>query len=287
MEQQIFNKQFIYERIKDAKTPLWSLGLWQGFKNVANVMQYNGSDFEDDDSDETKVEKSIAQLANTISTFPPESVFVIELKSTPTANRNGIFGPYQFTNSDKPRTSDAQPSQPTLGSVAAVPPSGYIPESMLKGVEERLQKQFAADLDRYKAESERRRQEDEYQRKLEALEEREKEVKDLEKAYNSTVAKAADVVVEIGKRLGTYFLAPSGAAHQAAAPTMAAAQLGQVAHQPSDEKAQAVDDFAEFLYKNFSADAIRTLKQNITNYAQQSTMAQPGNGAAHHGADGD
>ena len=96
IQQQIFTKDFIYERIKDSKFPFWSLGLVQGFKNTANVMQYYGSDFTDEDTDETKIEKSIATLANTISTFPAESVFVIELKNSKQANGSGIVLAFCF-----------------------------------------------------------------------------------------------------------------------------------------------------------------------------------------------
>ena len=49
MQQQIFTKEFIFERIKDSNAPLWSLGLVNGFKNVANVMQYNGIDFDEEE----------------------------------------------------------------------------------------------------------------------------------------------------------------------------------------------------------------------------------------------
>lgn len=255
MSQQIFNREFIYERIKDCKFPFWSLGLVQGFKNVANVMSYYGSDFLDEDSDETKLDKSIKTLANTISTFPPESIFVIELKNSKQANGNGIVGPFQFSNSDKPLQSESTAPAPALGVV----PSGYVPESALKGLEESLNKNFKAELHALKMDFERKQREAEFARREKELDEREKELKEMKKEYDSSVAKATDVLFGVGKKIVSSFFMPQGATQE---------QLGamQSNHQEaSDEKADAVDDVASFLYQNYTIDDIRTLKAKLQN----------------------
>lgn len=257
--QQIFTRDFIYERIKDSKFPFWSLGLVQGFKNIANVMQYYGSDFTDEDTDETKLEKSIATLANTISTFPPESVFVIELKNSKQANGNGIVGPFQFANSDKPsQTENATPQ--TLGVV----PPGYVPESALKGLEDSLNRNFKAELETLKLEFDRKQREAEFARREKELDEREKELKEMKKEYDSSVAKATDVLFGVGKKIVSTFFMPQGAAD------MSASQLGtmQMQAQPAqehDEKADVVDDFAAYLYNNFSLDDIKNVKNKVQN----------------------
>lgn len=252
MQQLIFTRDFIYERIKDSKFPFWSLGLVQGFKNVANVMQYYGGDFTDEDTDETKIEKSITSLANTISTFPPESVFVIELKNSKQANGNGIVGPFQFANSDKPTQTETAAQPQTLGVV----PPGYVPESALKGLEDSLNRNFKAELETLKMEFDRKQREAEFARREKELNEREKELKDLKKEYDSSVAKATDVLFGVGKKIVTLFFMPKGAAD--------AAQLGAMQQpQQHDEKADVVDDFAAFLYKNFTADDIRRMKKEV------------------------
>lgn len=259
MQQPIFDRNFIFERIKDSKYPFWSLGLWQGFKNIANVMQYYGDDFEDADTDDTKIEKSIARLNHTISTFPAKSIFVIEIKNAKQANGSGIIGAFQFSNSDsiQDEESEKQPA-PGLGQI----PAGFVPESMLKGVEDRISAEFDAKLEKYKAESERREREAEFKRREESLDEREKELKDLEKEYNSSVAKTADIFIEIGKRIGSYFLSktqPAGG--NVVINSQPQQQLGHP--QEVDEKMQTVDEFAEFLYKEFDTESIKKLKSNL------------------------
>ena len=279
MQQQIFTKNFIYDRIKDSGFPCWSLSMQNGFRNFANVMSYYGIDWSDEDNDETKIEKSIARLEQTLSTFPPDTSFAIEIKSGRNATGSAILGPFYFSitedkaepTEDAPK--DAQQQQPQLG---AIPP-GYVPESMLKGLEESLTKTFDARIEALKAEQEQARKEQEYQNRLERLEEREKEVKDLEKSYKSDVAKGADVVVEIVKKIGMYFLMPKGSQPDMQQ-QLGAAQQPTPQHQANDPKADAVDDFAEFLYNNYSVEDIKKLKSNIINYAQnvqQPNVAKP------------
>ena len=260
-QQQIFNKDFIFERIKDSNAPYWNLSLCQGFKNTANVMNYNGVDFEDDDSDATKIDKSIAQLDRTISTFPPDSVFVIELRGAMTSNRSGIFGPFQFSNTDRP----AQPETPaatTAPALGTIPP-GYVPESMLKGLETSLQSTFDKKLDALRDEYEQKRKEDEYNRRLEKLSDSEKEVEEMKKSYESTVAKGTDILLGVVQRLGAMFLTPKGGD---AAAMMAQQQLGAAQTQtppPPDPKMDAVNDLADYLYDNYSADKIKEIMSNL------------------------
>ena len=293
MQQQIFTKDFIFDRIEDSNAPYWNLALCQGFKNTVNVMNYNGVDFEDDDSDEAKIKKSKAQLEKTLSTFIPECVFLIELRGAMTSSRNGIFGPFQFSNSDKPAQPEptaatAQPETPTATAqpLGATIPPGYVPESALKGIQDALQSDFDKKFELYKQETEHQRKEEEFMRRCQLLDEREKDIKDKEKEYNSSVAKAADVLIEIGKKIGAYFLMPKGDGNGAMVAQMAQQpQLGATQHRnDNDPKADAVDDFAAFLYDNFSADDIKTLKQNIINLSQNGDtngMAQPdSNGTA-------
>lgn len=273
MQQQIFTKDFIFERIKDTGYPFWSLGLWQAFKNVVNVMQYYGNDFEENDSDETKIEKSIKRLSNTISTFPLRSVFVIEIKNAKSANGSGILGPFQFSNSDTPPEAENNNMvAPGLGQI----PAGYVPESMLKGVEDRINAEFNAKLEKYKAESERREREAEFRRREENLTEREKEIKELEKAYNSSVAKTADIFIEIGKKIAAYFF-NNTTADNAIINSTPQTQLGQP--QSVDEKEKVINDFAAYLYQNFDTQSIQNLKENLIQVQNESKLERPSNAA--------
>lgn len=248
-----FTKELIFDRIKDSGYPFWSLLLSQGFKNTANVMQYWGSDFEETDSDDTKIEKSIKRLDNVISSFPPDSLFIIEIKNGKNATGSGILGPFQFYA--------VAPSAPTEknNNLSGIP-DGYVPQSMLKGIEENMQRQFDAKFEAFKAETERRRKEEEFQRRERELDERERELKDLEKGYKSDVAKATDVLLGAGKAIIKYLV--PGLNDTAAEPSPA---LGGVDDEPQDEKEQAVDNLAEYLYKNFDTQAINKLLTNLKN----------------------
>ena len=252
MAQKIFDKDFIFNRIRDSKFLFWSLALVEGFKNFSNVMQYYGNDFEDTDTEETKIEKSINKLDAVLQSFPPNCTFQIEIKASKQANGSGIVGPFQFTNCKEETPETA------LNGLAV--PRGYIHESMLKGIEERIRNDFETRLENYKIESEKERQKEEFERKMSELDEREKRLKELEKGYNSGVAKTADVLVEAGKKILTYFMQ--------AVPTQAAqtqpAALGQ-APEPQDEKTQALDNLAEFLYNNYDVNTINNLYKSLKN----------------------
>lgn len=280
MAVQTFSKNFIFERIKDSKYPFWSLYLNQGFQNRSNVQQFFGGNFEDDDSDETKIGKSIKALQNTLSTFDDSAVFIIELKNAKTANGSGIIGPFQFQNAETVK-KDSEQAAPGLGAI----PAGYVPESMLKGIEDKINAEFNAKLERYKAESERREREAEFKRREEQLAEREKELKEQEKSYNSSVAKTADIFITIGQKLAAHFFptADDGAAAQMVIPQQ---QLGQPqTPQLNDEKMQAVDELSLFMYKNFDTDKIKAFKE-ILIQEQKNELERQNNGSNATTADG-
>lgn len=259
MNNQIFTKELIFDRIKDSGYPFWSLALVQGFKNYAHVMSYFGNDFEDNDTFETQIDKSIKRLDNAVSSFPENSVFSIEIKNSKQANGAGIIGPFQFSNSYEPEKVET--SQTPLNGVV---PSGYVPESMLKGVEERLKLDFENQLEKFKIQTKREQQEDEIKRRIAELDEREKNLKDLEKGYSSSVAKSADVISEVGKRLLGYFfpdISTIGGASQAQGFEPPQPTLGNP--QPTDEKAEAAENLAEYVYNNFDAQQINKFFETL------------------------
>lgn len=270
MQQQLFTKDFIIKRIQDSGFPCWNLSITTGFRNNVNVQSYFGADWTDDDNEATKIEKSIARLENTLSTFPADTVFVIDIRAARNANGTSIIGPFQFTTAEQPAPEQPQQQTQQLGLI----PSGYVPESMLKGLEEQLTNNFQRQFDALKAEHQQQQREIEFNNRLERLEEREKEVKELEKSYKSDVAKGADVVVEIVKKIGAYFLMPKGEAQQ----IISQQQLGamQQPQQPQqDPKETKVDEICTMLYNNYSIEELNEIQKKLQNgnMGEQNTAA--------------
>ncbi|MEE0974000.1 MAG: hypothetical protein U0L34_07785, partial [Paludibacteraceae bacterium] len=235
-----------------------------------NVQSYFGADWTDDDNEATKIEKSITRLENTLSTFPADTVFVIDIRAARNANGTSIIGPFQFTTAEQPAPEQPQQQTQQLG----LSPSGYVPESMLKGLEEQLTNNFQRQFDALKAEHQQQQREIEFNNRLERLEEREKEVKELEKSYKSDVAKGADVVVEIVKKIGAYFLMPKGEAQQ----IISQQQLGamQQQQQPQqDPKETKVDEICTMLYNNYSIEELNEIQKKLQNgnMGEQNTAA--------------
>lgn len=271
MQQQLFTKDFIIKRIQDSGFPCWNLSITTGFRNTVNVQSYFGADWTDDDNEATKIEKSITRLENTLSTFlGNDPVFVIDIRAARNANGTSILGPFQFTTAEQPAPEEPQQQAQQLGLI----PSGYVPESMLKGLEEQLTNNFQRQFDALKAEHQQQQREIEFNNRLERLEEREKEVKELEKSYKSDVAKGADVVVEIVKKIGAYFLMPKGEAQQ----IISQQQLGamQQPQQPQqDQKETKVDEICTMLYNNYSIEELNEIQKKLQNgnMGEQNTAA--------------
>lgn len=259
-------KDYIISHIRETKYPLWALFSLQNYKRNP-IMFYNGDDFTENETADGKVEKSTARLNAVLSNLPPGVLLSIDLKSGKYANGSNstTLGPFEFVNSDKEDIETTQPS-PALGIV----PPGYVPESALKGLEESLTRNFKTEMESLKLDFERKQRESEFARREKELDEREEELKEKKKEYDSSVAKATDVLFGVGKKIVSSFFMPQGA--DDAAPQLGAMQPQQP-QTPPDAKADAVDDLAEFLYKNFTIDDIKKLKADVTFSVQN--MAQP------------
>jgi hypothetical protein len=266
---QTFSKELVYDRIKDSGFPFWCLGMVQGFKNTVNVMQYWGNDFEDEDSDETKIDKSIKRLDAVVSSgFPSDTVFVIEIKNSKTANQSGIIGPFYFQNA-LPRPTSSEPQQPQMQVSPQNGLTGYPNfDETLKGIEEKLSAKFNSDLAAYKLETEKKMQEDSFRQREEKLKEREAELKDLKKAYESGVAKVADVIVLAGKKIFAYFFPEMpGFPPDGSQPNLG--KLQEPAQPVQDEKVAVIESFADYLYNNFDKDSIQKIQEDIINRQKQ------------------
>lgn len=244
----ILTKEIIYDRIKDSGYPFWSLFLQQGFKNQSHIMTYTGNDFEENDSDETKIQKSIKRLDNIVASIP-NATYIIEIKNSKNANGNGIIGPFQFTNEIKEET---QPAQTTLSGV-------QISDSYLKGIEERLTNEFNLKLETFKAEEKQKQYMKELEKREEDLKAKEKELAELKKGYESSVAKTADILVLAGQKIAMN-LFPGLVGEQNPEIQLSGNQQEEV---EKDEKADAVNAVAEYMYNHFETDRIKNILNDI------------------------
>lgn len=261
---QPFTNQLIFDRIADSGYVFWTLYLQNGFKSQSHILSYYGVDFDPADTQETMIEKSIAKLDNVITSFPPDAVFSIELKNSKSANGTGIIGPFQFSN-----TTAADTPQNLSGAPVS---NAYLTKETLDGITAQMEQKFKNQIEQLKAESLLRERENELKRKQDELAIKMQEVADLKKSYDSGVAKSADVLFQAGKRLIMAFvpaLVPAdGAAvlsgtQQAAAPVESTPEPAQ--ESAPDDKADAVDDLAAYIYDNYTINDIQQLKQRLKN----------------------
>lgn len=270
----LFTKEQIFERITDSGYPFWSLWLISGFQNKSHVMTYWGNDFNEIESDETKINKSIAKLETVINSCPPDSMFSIEIKNAKTANGIGILGPFQFSNN-----STAQP-QNNVATVAGLSGLPQISESYLDGIKKQMQDTFDLKLEHFKNETYLREREQELKRREQELQERLKECAELKKGYDSGVARTADVLMLAGTRLIKVILPnllpDSGAMLGGVAGTMQQPQPQQPEPEPEpepDPKSDEVNEVAEFIYNNFTIQQIKDFKNKLKN--AKSNLSNP------------
>ena len=259
---QPFTKQLIFDRIADSGYTFWTLYLQNGFKSQSHILSYYGVDFDGNDTPENMIDKSIAKLDAVVSSFPPDAVFSIELKNSKSANGTGIIGPFQFSN-----TTAADTPQNLSG---APVPTPYLTEETLKGITAQMEQNFKNQIEQLKAESLLRERENELKRKQDELATKFQEVADLKKSYDSGVAKSADILFQAGKKLIMAFvpaLIPADGAAVLSGTQQPAAPVESTPAQESapDDKADAVDDLAAYLYDNFTINDIQQLKQRLKN----------------------
>ena len=270
----LFTKEQIFERITDSGYPFWTLWLVSGFQNKSHIMTYWGNDFNEIESDETKINKSIAKLDSVINSCPPDSMFSIEIKNAKTANGIGVIGPLQFST-----TAAQTPAQTNTGL------NGYTPqpynEISLEGIKKNIQESFDLKLEHFKNETFLRERENELKRREKELEEQIKECKELKKGYESGVARTADVLMLAGtkivKMLFPQFIGAEGGAALGNAPQQPTPKAQpqpqpqqRQAKQPEpepepDAKSDVVNDVAEFMYNNFTIEQIEDFKNKLKN----------------------
>lgn len=242
--------------------PCWMLSVVRNFqKNV--IMNYWGEDFAETDSQDQKCEKSIKHLQSLITDFPTDTIFTIELKSNPKSAT--VYGPFTFSLNE-PAQPQPQPQQPAFNGFGA-PPPGFVSEAFLNGKLAEVQAESKKQLQEALLEMRERELKEKYDRKAQELADKERELKDEEKKYNSGTGQAADALYLAIKKLIVGFM-PAGAV---GAQSQTLGEPAQPQQQPADEianpeKAAAVNKLANLLYENPKLDVknIELLTQTIT-----------------------
>lgn len=250
----MLTRDYIENHIRQTKYPCWGLFVIQNYKRIP-LYFYNGEDFEDGDTTDSKAEKAVNRLQLILHDYPADARLSIDLKSSKGANgTQGTIGPLEFTNRDK-GDELATPTAPQgFGGFGFIqPPAGWVSEETLNGK-----------LEAMKAENERlvnnilfKHKEDAFReqcrRERRELEEMRKELQDERKKYESNTGAAAETLVyAVKKILGELF--PQLPFGQAAATSAAQPQLAGAAqqeeHRPQDAKYSAVEVLANALYND-------------------------------------
>lgn len=244
-------KDYIINHIRETKYPCWSLFVVQNYKRVP-LYFYNGEDWSDNETAESKAEKAVARLTAITANYPAEATLSIDLKSSKGANgERGTIGPLEFVNHEKGDDVPQVSMQQGFGGFGFVqPPPGWISEETLNGKLEAIQAAnerkineilFKQKEDAFREQCRRERQE---------LAEMRKELKDEKKKYESTTGAAAETLVFAVKKILTE-LFPNLPLAQAAQPQLSgAASAADDDEPPSDPKYRAVETLANSLYEN-------------------------------------
>lgn len=251
----MLTRDYIENHIRQTKYPCWGLFVIQNYKRIP-LYFYNGEDFEDSDTADSKAEKAVNRLQLILHDYPADARLSIDLKSSKGANgTQGTIGPLEFTNRDKgdELATPPAPQQGSGGFGFIQPPAGWVSEETLNGKLEAMKAEnerlinnilFKHKEDAFKEQCRRERRE---------LEEMRKELQDERKKYESNTGAAAETLVfAVKKILGELF--PQLPFAQAAATSAAQPQLAGAAqqeeHRPQDAKYSAVEVLANALYND-------------------------------------
>lgn len=247
----MLTRDYIENHIRQTKYPCWALFVVQNYKRIP-LYFYNGEDFEEGDTADSKAEKAVNRLQLILHDYPADARLSIDLKSSKGANgTQGTIGPLEFTNRDK-GDELATPTAPQgFGGFGGFiqPPAGWVSEETLNGKLEAMKAEnerlvnnilFKHKEDAFKEQCRRERRE---------LEEMRKELQDERKKYESNTGAAAETLtLAIKKILGEVFpQLPFAQATPATPPQLSGAQAQE---QPNDPKYNAVEGLANALYSD-------------------------------------
>ncbi len=185
----------IFELIKLDATPYWSLyavGSYQR-RHVGSFNLEGLSNLSDDE----KIQKSIDALEQRLHLLGDEKNFIIKLKKSQKSNQDGLFE-YQFVS-----TIAGGGNSDGLGGLSVQNPLqlGYMPMSLYDKEKELLQSSLSGQLHAMQQENELQLKkimnEFEVKRKLEQITQKQKDLQELEKKYNSKKDLVSDTLGSI------------------------------------------------------------------------------------------
>lgn len=264
-------KDYIFKHIEETKFPLWGLYLVQGYKRVP-IMFYAGDNFTESDTPEEKAKKAVQRLTVALEDLPADALLSIELKSSRSANGNGIIGPFEFVNHSRDE-EPAAPSAPGFGQfpgLVGLPaaPAGYVSEETLNGRLEALRVENTKQINDLIFKQREQDFKERMNRERAELKEMRKELNDERKKYESNTGAAAETLVfAIKKILGELFpglkqLQGTQAPQLQGVPDEPKAEE----QQPNDPKYKAIERLANMLYENpnIKESDVQSILDNMT-----------------------
>jgi len=225
----------ILNLIKANKAPYWKVYIIRDYrKNLAG--SYSCENCKEDESFDEKLIKSQKALENFLSNFEGDnSVFEMEMRTSKTANQGGVFEGLQFSlrHEKEDNLSGLQNDF-----------SGYIHKGSLESMLDNVRKENQLALERERLNWERKLFEDE-------LKEKKAEIKELETKYNSNSEILKDSFAKAISGLLSGFIEDKN---------------DNISGTPDeDEKNNAANDVAAYLYDNCNKDEIIKIKEIIKN----------------------
>lgn len=251
----------IANHIRRTGYPCWWLYVVKNFNRVP-IMNYYCDDCDEGDSVAQKCDKAIKHLQDVVSDgYPANTVFNIELKTNPKSNQSAALGPFAFTVKDTTEQEQQQPQQGFNG-FGAVPP-GFVSEAYLNGKLAEVQAEGKKQLQEALFAMRERELKEKYDRIEEQLQQKEKELKDEEKKYNTGTGQAADALYLAIKKIVAELIPGIKPQPQQ---TLGDPQPQPAAEEIKDpEKAAAVNKLANLLYEDprMNLKNIELLTQSI------------------------
>lgn len=252
-------KDYIINHMRATQYPCWSLFVMQAYKKVP-IMHYNGDDFTQDDTQESKTEKGIARLNGALNAgIPDDALLCIELRSSKGANGSqGTLGPFEFVNRDKddgePQAATTPATPASFGGFGfATPPAGWVSEEMLAGKLEILAEKNEQKINEILLKQKEKELKEWGSRERAEIAELKKELKDEKKKYENNTGAAAETLVFAIKKLIVELFPGSGIAGALAgspATTTEEPPLMNDAAAENSPKYRAVEGLASMLYED-------------------------------------
>jgi len=242
----------IYSLIASNNAPYWKLFLIRDYKRNL-VGSYSCENVAKDAEIAEKVQKSKEALSNMLANWEGETCpFEIDMRTSNTANGSSIFEGIRF----KLDASESNEGNSGLSGIPNNPEAlaglGYVHRAQLESMLENVRNQSRLDIERERLAW----QKEQFERELK---EKQNELKELEKKYNSNSSLIQDGLTKALSGLISNFISIPG--NESISGT-----------EEKDEKNEAANDVAAYLYENFDMNEISKIKEVVKNvYTQKTT----------------